>query len=133
MAKTRYASEILRAITGTLRSASPCHRPVASLRTADVGRRARRARRCIPCATHVGRGHALRDPCRPPGLLDRGSAPSVAHRGRPRLPLVLGLGPPVLGVRSLGSPKPAFEGVAAMAALAAETRRVRVGCLVFCV
>jgi F420-dependent oxidoreductase-like protein len=29
--------------------------------------------------------------------------------------------------------KPAFEGVAAMAALAVETRRVRVGCLVFCV
>src|SRR5207245_11131721 len=29
--------------------------------------------------------------------------------------------------------KPAFEGVATMAALAAETRRVRVGCLVFCV
>ena len=29
--------------------------------------------------------------------------------------------------------KPAFEGVATMAALASETRRVRVGCLVFCV
>ena len=37
-------------------------------------------------------------------------------------------------VSDLSDPaKPAFEGVAAMAALAAETRRVRVGCLVFCV
>jgi alkanesulfonate monooxygenase SsuD/methylene tetrahydromethanopterin reductase-like flavin-dependent oxidoreductase (luciferase family) len=37
-------------------------------------------------------------------------------------------------VSDLGDPaKPAFEGVASMAALAAETRRVRVGCLVFCV
>src|SRR5712691_11824424 len=29
--------------------------------------------------------------------------------------------------------KPAFEGISTMAALASETRRVRVGCLVFCV
>src|SRR5439155_2895724 len=37
-------------------------------------------------------------------------------------------------VSDLSNPaKPAFEGVAAMAALASETRRVRVGCLVFCV
>jgi F420-dependent oxidoreductase-like protein len=37
-------------------------------------------------------------------------------------------------VSDLANPaKPAFEGVATMAALAAETRRVRVGCLVFCV
>jgi alkanesulfonate monooxygenase SsuD/methylene tetrahydromethanopterin reductase-like flavin-dependent oxidoreductase (luciferase family) len=37
-------------------------------------------------------------------------------------------------VSDLNDPgKPSFEGVAAMAALAAETRRVRVGCLVFCV
>ena len=37
-------------------------------------------------------------------------------------------------VSDLNDPaKPAFEGVASMAALAAETRRVRVGCLVFCV
>jgi len=37
-------------------------------------------------------------------------------------------------VSDLADPaKPAFEGVAAMAALGAETRRVRVGCLVFCV
>jgi alkanesulfonate monooxygenase SsuD/methylene tetrahydromethanopterin reductase-like flavin-dependent oxidoreductase (luciferase family) len=37
-------------------------------------------------------------------------------------------------VSDLSDPaKPAFEGVASMAALAAETRRVRVGCLVFCV
>jgi alkanesulfonate monooxygenase SsuD/methylene tetrahydromethanopterin reductase-like flavin-dependent oxidoreductase (luciferase family) len=37
-------------------------------------------------------------------------------------------------VSDLNDPaKPAFEGVATMAALAAETRRVRVGCLVFCV
>jgi alkanesulfonate monooxygenase SsuD/methylene tetrahydromethanopterin reductase-like flavin-dependent oxidoreductase (luciferase family) len=37
-------------------------------------------------------------------------------------------------VSDLADPaKPAFEGVAAMAALASETRRVRVGCLVFCV
>ena len=37
-------------------------------------------------------------------------------------------------VSDLSDPaKPAFEGVATMAALAAETRRVRVGCLVFCV
>jgi alkanesulfonate monooxygenase SsuD/methylene tetrahydromethanopterin reductase-like flavin-dependent oxidoreductase (luciferase family) len=36
-------------------------------------------------------------------------------------------------VSDLGDPaKPAFEGVATMAALASETRRVRVGCLVFC-
>jgi alkanesulfonate monooxygenase SsuD/methylene tetrahydromethanopterin reductase-like flavin-dependent oxidoreductase (luciferase family) len=37
-------------------------------------------------------------------------------------------------VSDLGNPaKPAFEGIATMAALAAETTRVRVGCLVFCV
>ena len=37
-------------------------------------------------------------------------------------------------VSDLNDPaKPAFEGVATMAALASETRRVRVGCLVFCV
>jgi alkanesulfonate monooxygenase SsuD/methylene tetrahydromethanopterin reductase-like flavin-dependent oxidoreductase (luciferase family) len=37
-------------------------------------------------------------------------------------------------VSDLSDPaKPAFEGVAAMAALASETERVRVGCLVFCV
>jgi alkanesulfonate monooxygenase SsuD/methylene tetrahydromethanopterin reductase-like flavin-dependent oxidoreductase (luciferase family) len=37
-------------------------------------------------------------------------------------------------VSDLSDPaKPAFEGVASMAALAAATRRVRVGCLVFCV
>jgi F420-dependent oxidoreductase-like protein len=37
-------------------------------------------------------------------------------------------------VSDLSDPaKPAFEGIATMAALAAETRRVRVGCLVFCV
>ncbi len=37
-------------------------------------------------------------------------------------------------VSDLSDPaKPAFEGVATMAALASETRRVRVGCLVFCV
>src|SRR6185436_19728142 len=37
-------------------------------------------------------------------------------------------------VSDLSDPaKPAFEGVASMAALAAETRRMRVGCLVFCV
>src|SRR2546426_10272212 len=37
-------------------------------------------------------------------------------------------------VSDLADPaKPAFEGVATMAALASETRRVRVGCLVFCV
>ncbi len=37
-------------------------------------------------------------------------------------------------VSDLADPaKPAFEGVATMATLAAETRRVRVGCLVFCV
>jgi alkanesulfonate monooxygenase SsuD/methylene tetrahydromethanopterin reductase-like flavin-dependent oxidoreductase (luciferase family) len=36
-------------------------------------------------------------------------------------------------VSDLSDPaKPAFEGVATMAALASETRRVRVGCLVFC-
>jgi len=40
----------------------------------------------------------------------------------------------VYSVSDLADPaKPAFEGVATMAALAAETRRVRVGCLVFCV
>jgi alkanesulfonate monooxygenase SsuD/methylene tetrahydromethanopterin reductase-like flavin-dependent oxidoreductase (luciferase family) len=40
----------------------------------------------------------------------------------------------VYSVSDLGNPaKPAFEGVATMAALASETRRVRVGCLVFCV
>src|SRR5205809_7827852 len=37
-------------------------------------------------------------------------------------------------VSDLSDPaKPAFEGVATMAALASETKRVRVGCLVFCV
>src|SRR5213593_1667885 len=37
-------------------------------------------------------------------------------------------------VSDLSNPaKPAFEGIATMAALASETRRVRVGCLVFCV
>jgi F420-dependent oxidoreductase-like protein len=37
-------------------------------------------------------------------------------------------------VSDLSDPaKPAFEGVAAMAALASETRHVRIGCLVFCV
>src|SRR2546429_5675211 len=37
-------------------------------------------------------------------------------------------------VSDLSDPaKPAFEGVATMAALASETTRVRVGCLVFCV
>ena len=37
-------------------------------------------------------------------------------------------------VSDLSNPaKPAFEGVASMAALASETKRVRVGCLVFCV
>src|SRR5207244_1903958 len=37
-------------------------------------------------------------------------------------------------VSDLADPaKPAFEGVATMAALASETKRVRVGCLVFCV
>jgi F420-dependent oxidoreductase-like protein len=37
-------------------------------------------------------------------------------------------------VSDLNDPaKPAFEGIATMAALASETRRVRVGCLVFCV
>jgi len=37
-------------------------------------------------------------------------------------------------VSDLGNPaKPAFEGIATMAALAAQTTRVRVGCLVFCV
>jgi alkanesulfonate monooxygenase SsuD/methylene tetrahydromethanopterin reductase-like flavin-dependent oxidoreductase (luciferase family) len=40
----------------------------------------------------------------------------------------------LFSVSDLQNPaKPAFEGVATMAALAAETRRVRVGCLVFCV
>ncbi|HJQ85091.1 MAG TPA: TIGR03560 family F420-dependent LLM class oxidoreductase [Candidatus Binatia bacterium] len=40
----------------------------------------------------------------------------------------------LFSVSDLNDPvKPAFEGVAAMAALASETRRVRVGCLVFCV
>lgn len=40
----------------------------------------------------------------------------------------------LFSVSDLSQPaKPAFEGVAAMAALASETRRVRVGCLVFCV
>jgi F420-dependent oxidoreductase-like protein len=40
----------------------------------------------------------------------------------------------LFSVSDLNDPaKPAFEGVATMAALAAETRRVRVGCLVFCV
>ncbi len=40
----------------------------------------------------------------------------------------------LFSVSDLADPaKPAFEGVAAMAALASETRRVRVGCLVFCV
>ncbi|HLY37183.1 MAG TPA: LLM class flavin-dependent oxidoreductase, partial [Candidatus Binatia bacterium] len=40
----------------------------------------------------------------------------------------------LFSVSDLSNPaKPAFEGVAAMAALASETRRVRVGCLVFCV
>src|SRR2546421_4486162 len=37
-------------------------------------------------------------------------------------------------VSDLSDPaKPAFEGVATMAALASETKRVRVGCLVFCI
>src|SRR5438105_15688660 len=37
-------------------------------------------------------------------------------------------------VSDLSDPaKPAFEGVATLAALASETKRVRVGCLVFCV
>jgi alkanesulfonate monooxygenase SsuD/methylene tetrahydromethanopterin reductase-like flavin-dependent oxidoreductase (luciferase family) len=37
-------------------------------------------------------------------------------------------------VSDLANPaKPAFEGVATMAALATQTTRVRVGCLVFCV
>jgi len=37
-------------------------------------------------------------------------------------------------VSDLGNPaKPAFEGIATMAALAVQTTRVRVGCLVFCV
>src|SRR5437870_11808926 len=37
-------------------------------------------------------------------------------------------------VSDLSDPaKPAFEGVATMAALASATKRVRVGCLVFCV
>ena len=37
-------------------------------------------------------------------------------------------------VSDLSDPaKPAFEGIATMAALAASTQRVRVGCLVFCV
>jgi alkanesulfonate monooxygenase SsuD/methylene tetrahydromethanopterin reductase-like flavin-dependent oxidoreductase (luciferase family) len=40
----------------------------------------------------------------------------------------------LFSVSDLSDPaKPAFEGVATMAALASETRRVRVGCLVFCV
>jgi alkanesulfonate monooxygenase SsuD/methylene tetrahydromethanopterin reductase-like flavin-dependent oxidoreductase (luciferase family) len=40
----------------------------------------------------------------------------------------------LFSVSDLSNPaKPAFEGVATMAALASETRRVRVGCLVFCV
>src|SRR2546427_2087285 len=40
----------------------------------------------------------------------------------------------VYSVSDLSAPaKPAFEGVATMAALASETERVRVGCLVFCV
>jgi len=40
----------------------------------------------------------------------------------------------LFSVSDLANPaKPAFEGVSTMAALAAETRRVRVGCLVFCV
>src|SRR3989442_10863699 len=39
----------------------------------------------------------------------------------------------LFSVSDLADPaKPAFEGVAAMAALATETRRVRVGCLLFC-
>src|SRR5262249_40612397 len=37
-------------------------------------------------------------------------------------------------VSDLSNPaKPAFEGIATMAALAAQTQHVRVGCLVFCV
>jgi F420-dependent oxidoreductase-like protein len=40
----------------------------------------------------------------------------------------------LFSVSDLADPaKPAFEGVATMAALASETQRVRVGCLVFCV
>jgi alkanesulfonate monooxygenase SsuD/methylene tetrahydromethanopterin reductase-like flavin-dependent oxidoreductase (luciferase family) len=40
----------------------------------------------------------------------------------------------LFSVSDLNNPaKPAFEGVATMAGLASETRRVRVGCLVFCV
>src|SRR2546426_7318051 len=40
----------------------------------------------------------------------------------------------LFSVSDLSDPaKPAFEGVATMAALASETKRVRVGCLVFCV
>ncbi len=40
----------------------------------------------------------------------------------------------LFSVSDLANPaKPAFEGVATMAALAAHTQRVRVGCLVFCV
>src|SRR5690242_3298556 len=40
----------------------------------------------------------------------------------------------LFSVSDLSNPaKPAFEGIAAMAALASETRRVRVGSLVFCV
>jgi alkanesulfonate monooxygenase SsuD/methylene tetrahydromethanopterin reductase-like flavin-dependent oxidoreductase (luciferase family) len=41
---------------------------------------------------------------------------------------------PLWSISDLADPaKPAFEGVATMAALAATTTRVRVGCLVFCV
>jgi alkanesulfonate monooxygenase SsuD/methylene tetrahydromethanopterin reductase-like flavin-dependent oxidoreductase (luciferase family) len=40
----------------------------------------------------------------------------------------------LFSVSDLQNPaKPAFEGIATMAALASETQRVRVGCLVFCV
>src|SRR2546430_5784481 len=44
------------------------------------------------------------------------------------------VGDHLYSVSGLSDPaKPAFEGVATMAALASETKRVRVGCLVFCV
>src|SRR5262245_42908734 len=43
--------------------------------------------------------HALRYPRRPAGLLDRRPPPVVEDRRRAWLPLVLGLGPPLLGVR----------------------------------
>ena len=91
------------------------------------------SRRCHARVVVVG-PDALRHPRGSAGLHDRRPPPALAHRRRARLPLVLGVGPPLLGLRP---DRPGEAGASraspTMAALAGDDARVRVGCLVFCV